>query len=86
MVALGVTRKWHDGFVDDDRSDRQFLRAGVADMEIDLVPFESISFHVKVFDGHRRFQIQSAAGGEEERDHSSEQNDWDEKQDEGPER
>ena len=43
-----------------------------------------IALDIQVFDGSRGFEIQASAGGEEEGDHSSKENDRDEKQDEGP--
>ena len=46
--------------------------------------FENIAFDSQGFRRCGRFETQSAASGEEERDHSSEENDWDQKQDEGP--
>jgi len=43
-----------------------------------------VSLDIHVFDRCRRFEIQASAGGEEQSDHSSEENDRDEKQEEGP--
>ena len=74
----------HDRFVDYHRSNRKLLRASVADVKMDLVAFENIFFHVKVFDWYGRFQTESAASIEEECNHTNQKNDWDEEQDQSP--
>ena len=55
----------------------------IAHVELDLVPFERVPFNGKFLHWRCGLQIQPATGGEEEHDHSNEENDWDEEQDEG---
>ena len=72
----------HDGFVDDDRCNRQWLGSGVLDMQLDHVPFQMVALDGQVFDRNRCFEIEPAAGGKEKRNHSGQENDRNEEQNE----
>ena len=84
-VCVRRDGKWHDGFVDHHLCDVDFFGPCIADVELDLISFERVTFNAKFFHWRGGLQIEPSACGEEEHDHPNEENDWDEEQDEGPE-
>jgi hypothetical protein len=75
--VIRCDRERHHGFVDNDRADGQLFRAGIAHLEFDIVSCERISLDIKILDGHRSFEVEPAAGGQEEGDDASQKNNWD---------
>jgi hypothetical protein len=80
----GPDFKWHDSLVDNDRCNRQLIWPRVAKIKINIIPFEYIFFNGKVLHSHRGFKAESASRGEEKRNDSRQEKDWDKKQAKGP--
>src|SRR5574337_1101543 len=84
-LRVGLECKRHNGRVDYDLCNGDWFRTCITDDQFDAIVFEDIALHIHALNWRSGFEFQPASRGEEEDDHSSEEQDWDQQQAQGPE-